>query len=127
MYLILKNNKSIWFNIYHLIYRAADWNLGTPDWTGRMRLVVNKGECMMKLEDKITGELFAQSPIDKYPGVAIEAVTDSSRYFVVRIRDEGGETIYFYCHLYLNKLIRKLYILIKVSHLKFQVEPLSSD
>ena len=81
----------------------------------------------MKLEDKITGELFAQSPIDKYPGVAIEAVTDSSRYFVVRIRDEGGETIYFYCHLYLNKLIRKLYILIKVSHLKFQVEPLSSD
>ncbi|XP_050722961.1 NECAP-like protein CG9132 isoform X2 [Eriocheir sinensis] len=70
-------------------YRAADWNLGAPDWTGRMRLVNRSDGCVIKLEDKVTGELFAKCPIDKYPGVALEAVTDSSRYFVLRIQDEG--------------------------------------
>ncbi|XP_045606070.1 NECAP-like protein CG9132 [Procambarus clarkii] len=75
-------------------YRAADWNLGTPDWTGRMRLVNKKNECIVKLEDKTTGELFAKCPIDKYPGVAIESVTDSSRYFVLRIQDEGGRAAF---------------------------------
>lgn len=44
----------------------------------------------MKLEDKTSGELFAKCPIDKYPGLALEAVTDSSRYFVVRIQDDNG-------------------------------------
>ena len=76
-----------------VIVRAADWNLGTPDWTGRMRLVSRGKECIMKLEDKITGQIFAKCPIDKYPGLEIEAVTDSSRYFVVRILDDGGEQL----------------------------------
>lgn len=38
-----------------------------------------------------TGELFAKAPIDKYPGIALEAVTDSSRYFVLRIEDDNGK------------------------------------
>ncbi|CAK1582046.1 unnamed protein product [Parnassius mnemosyne] len=75
-------------------YRAADWNLQEPQWTGRMRLVAKGDELIMKLEDKATGELFAKCPIDKYPGVALEAVTDSSRYFVVRIQDDNGRTAY---------------------------------
>lgn len=37
------------------------------------------------------GELFAQAPIDQYPGIAVETVTDSSRYFVIRIQDGTGE------------------------------------
>jgi hypothetical protein len=44
----------------------------------------------LKLEDKNTGELFAKCPIDQYPGIAIESVTDSSRYFVLRIQDDNG-------------------------------------
>ncbi|XP_075969418.1 NECAP-like protein CG9132 [Anticarsia gemmatalis] len=75
-------------------YRAADWNLQEPQWTGRMRLVAKGEELIMKLEDKTSGELFAKCPIDKYPGVALEAVTDSSRYFVVRIQDDNGRTAY---------------------------------
>ncbi|CAG5012601.1 unnamed protein product [Parnassius apollo] len=75
-------------------YRAADWNLQEPQWTGRMRLVAKGDELIMKLEDKASGELFAKCPIDKYPGVALEAVTDSSRYFVVRIQDDNGRTAY---------------------------------
>ncbi|KAM3963527.1 NECAP-like protein CG9132 isoform 2-T2 [Aphomia sociella] len=70
-------------------YRAADWNLQEPQWTGRMRLVAKGEELIMKLEDKTSGELFAKCPIDKYPGLALEAVTDSSRYFVVRIQDDN--------------------------------------
>ncbi|KAA0202140.1 hypothetical protein HAZT_HAZT011973 [Hyalella azteca] len=68
--------------------------MGTPDWTGRMRLVSRGKECIMKLEDKVSGQMFAKCVVDKYPGGAIEAVTDSSRYFVVRILDEQGRSAY---------------------------------
>lgn len=70
--------------------RAADWNLAEPTWTGRMRLVAKGNEVAIKLEDKNTGELFAKCPVDTYPGIAIEAVNDSSRYFVLRVQDDSG-------------------------------------
>ncbi|XP_045474214.1 NECAP-like protein CG9132 [Harmonia axyridis] len=75
-------------------YRAADWNLAEPSWTGRMRLVSQGDQCSIKLEDKNSGELFAKCPIENYPGVAIEAVSDSSRYFVLRIQDDNGRTAF---------------------------------
>nr|CAG4652254.1 EOG090X0G5X [Triops cancriformis] len=75
-------------------YRAADWNLAAPDWTGRLRIVAKGDECTLKLEDKISGELFAKCPIDQYPGTAIEAVSDSSRYFVIRIQDDSGRSAF---------------------------------
>ena len=34
--------------------------------------------------------MFAKAPVDKYPGIAVEAVMDSSRYFVLRIEDDNG-------------------------------------
>lgn len=70
-------------------YRAADWKLDQPDWTGRLRCLDKGGKCELKLEDKSSGQLFAACPIDSYPGVAVEAVTDSSRYFVICIQDSG--------------------------------------
>lgn len=76
------------------VCRAADWNLAVPDWTGRMRLVSKGAECILKLEDKISGELFAKCPVDQYPGIAIEAVSDSSRYFVIRIQDDSGRAAF---------------------------------
>jgi len=72
-------------------HKAADWNLNEPEWTGRMRLVAKGNECVLKLEDKTKGELFAQCPIEKYPSIAIEPVADSSRYFVLRIQDDNGK------------------------------------
>ncbi|KAF5292614.1 hypothetical protein FQA39_LY13947 [Lamprigera yunnana] len=71
-------------------YKAADWNLAQPSWTGRMRLVAKGNDLAIKLEDKNNGELFARCPIDAYPGVALEAVSDSSRYFVIRVQDDNG-------------------------------------
>jgi len=70
-------------------YRAADWNLSSPDWTGRMRVMQQTKSVTLKLEDKGNGELFAACPIDTYPGPAVEPVSDSSRYFVIRITDSG--------------------------------------
>lgn len=55
-----------------------------------MRLISKGNELAIKLEDKNSGELFAKCPIDAYPGVAVEAVSDSSRYFVLRIMDDNG-------------------------------------
>lgn len=75
--------------IFH-VRRASDWNLQEPQWVGRMRLVAKGKDCILKLEDKMSGELFAQCPIDVYPGPAVEAVADSSRYFVLRIQDDNG-------------------------------------
>ncbi|CAH0554835.1 unnamed protein product [Brassicogethes aeneus] len=75
-------------------YRAADWNLSEPAWTGRMRLISKGNECAIKLEDKSSGELYAKCPIETYPGIAIEAVNDSSRYFVLRVQDDNGRTAF---------------------------------
>lgn len=75
-------------------YRAADWKLDEPDWTGRMRIVALGKDLFIKLEDKNSGELFAQCPVETYPSVAVEAVIDSSRYFVLRIKDDGGRSAF---------------------------------
>jgi len=64
-----------------------------------MRIVSVGDTCVLKLEDRNNGELFAKCPIDQYPGVALESVSDSSRYFVVRIQDENGIYIFFFFDL----------------------------
>jgi len=56
-----------------------------------MRLVAKGTAVNLKLEDKTSGVLYANCPIDTYPGVAIEAVSDSSRYFVIRVQDDNGK------------------------------------
>uniref|UniRef100_A0AAR2IT35 Adaptin ear-binding coat-associated protein 1 n=1 Tax=Pygocentrus nattereri TaxID=42514 RepID=A0AAR2IT35_PYGNA len=73
-------------------YRAADWKLDAPDWTGRMRITAKGKVAYIKLEDKVSGELFAQAPVQEYPGIAVETVNDSSRYFVLRIQDDNGSS-----------------------------------
>ncbi|XP_028922404.1 adaptin ear-binding coat-associated protein 2 [Ornithorhynchus anatinus] len=71
-------------------YRAAEWQLDQPAWSGRLRITSKGQMAYIKLEDKTSGELFAQAPIDQFPGTAVENVTDSSRYFVIRIEDGSG-------------------------------------
>ncbi|XP_013811672.1 adaptin ear-binding coat-associated protein 1 [Apteryx mantelli] len=75
-------------------YRASDWKLDHPDWTGRLRVTSKGKTAYIKLEDKVSGELFAQAPVDQYPGIAVETVTDSSRYFVIRIQNGTGRSAF---------------------------------
>ncbi|XP_072334769.1 adaptin ear-binding coat-associated protein 1-like [Scyliorhinus torazame] len=71
-------------------HRAADWKLDEPDWSGRLRVTTKGDTAYVKLEDRVTGELFAEAPVESYPSVTIESVTDSSRYFVLCIQDGSG-------------------------------------
>ena len=56
-------------------------------WTGRLRIAAVNDDCWIKLEDANTSQLFAVSRYD-LEGTAVEAVTDSSRYFVLRLEDQ---------------------------------------
>uniref|UniRef100_H9GNB5 NECAP PHear domain-containing protein n=1 Tax=Anolis carolinensis TaxID=28377 RepID=H9GNB5_ANOCA len=38
----------------------------------------------------VAGELFAVAPVEEFPSPAVEGVSDSSRYFVIRIEDGNG-------------------------------------
>ncbi|XP_041078425.1 adaptin ear-binding coat-associated protein 1-like isoform X1 [Polyodon spathula] len=75
-------------------YRASDWKLEQPDWTGRLRITARGKVAYIKLEDKASGELFAQAPVSEFPGINVETVSDSSRYFVIRIQDGNGRSAF---------------------------------
>ena len=76
------------------IFRASDWNLATPDWTGRLRVVAKKEKVFIHLEDKLSGDLFGTCPVETYPGVEVQAVNDSSRYFVLKLVGDGGRAAF---------------------------------
>ncbi|XP_042334300.1 adaptin ear-binding coat-associated protein 2 isoform X2 [Sceloporus undulatus] len=71
-------------------YRAAEWHLEQPAWSGRMRVTAKGSLAFVKLEDRRSGELFAQAPLEQFPSAALEGVQDSSRYFVLRVEDGDG-------------------------------------
>lgn len=59
-----------------------------------MKLVAKGDKCILKAEDKTSGQLFAKCPVDGYPGPAVEPVSDSSRYFVIRVQDDNGRSAF---------------------------------
>ncbi|KAF9958965.1 Adaptin ear-binding coat-associated protein 2 [Mortierella alpina] len=70
-------------------HRAQDWgDVDEPLWRGRLRIIAQGKKCFIRLEDGQTGELFAVCPYEENKG-CVESVTDSSRYFVVKIEDQG--------------------------------------
>lgn len=71
-------------------YRAAEWQLDQPSWSGRLRITSRGNMAYIKLEDRNSGELFAQAPVEQFPGIAVESVADSSRYFVICVEDGNG-------------------------------------
>lgn len=69
-----------------------------------MATVVQKPEARFGINFVCAGELFAQAPVSQYPGSVVEPVTDSSRYFVIRIEDGNGKAhlANIYCQICLN-------------------------
>lgn len=61
-------------------------------WKGRLRILETSSSttstCSIRLEDKDSGELFAECPYD-ITGTSVEPVLDSSRYFVLRVESEA--------------------------------------
>jgi len=68
-------------------HKAADWDLQNPMWTGRCVATSIGDKCKVKLEDPNSGELFATCDVT---GSSVEPVTDSSRYYVIKIEDGSG-------------------------------------
>ncbi|KAI5481620.1 adaptin ear-binding coat-associated protein 2 [Pseudohyphozyma bogoriensis] len=84
-------------------YRAANWgDMGEPLWKGRLRVVEQGSDipskAFVRLEDPNSGELFALTPYvpsKSNTNGGVEAVLDSSRYFVLTVVDqESGARAY---------------------------------
>eukprot|EP00897_Mesotaenium_endlicherianum_P010877 jgi/Mesen1/9818/ME000007S09874 len=72
-------------------WKCAEWLVADKIWTGRLRVISHKERCEIRLEDSSTGELFATCPVALGKREAsVETVTDSSRYFVLKIDDGKG-------------------------------------
>ncbi|KAJ0054501.1 hypothetical protein Pint_02400 [Pistacia integerrima] len=72
-------------------YRADEWNVNKWAWEGTLKVVSKGEECIIKLEDKSTGELYARAFLRDGELHPVEPVIDSSRYFVLRIEENIGE------------------------------------
>eukprot|EP01113_Clastostelium_recurvatum_P018567 TRINITY_DN2188_c0_g1_i3.p1 TRINITY_DN2188_c0_g1~~TRINITY_DN2188_c0_g1_i3.p1 ORF type:complete len:286 (-),score=81.49 TRINITY_DN2188_c0_g1_i3:123-980(-) len=68
-------------------YKAQDWDASKFIWSGRLVITAKGDRCTIKLEDINTNDVFATCPVDP---TAVEPVTDSSRYFVLKISDGSG-------------------------------------
>lgn len=60
---------------------------------GRQKNKTKISPALFGVNYPLAGELFAQAPVSEYPGCVVEAVTDSSRYFVIRIEDGNGKIL----------------------------------
>ncbi|KAL8147848.1 hypothetical protein AgCh_005245 [Apium graveolens] len=71
-------------------YRADEWDINKWAWDGVLKVVSKGEECIIRLEDKTTGELYARAFLRDGEPHPVEAVIDSSRYFVLRIEETIG-------------------------------------
>jgi hypothetical protein len=69
-------------------YKAEEWE-GHNIWSGQCKVVSTDEQCFIRLVDD-AGKLFAECPISNDPNApkSIENVTDSSRYYVIRVENK---------------------------------------
>ncbi|KAL0300363.1 UNVERIFIED_CONTAM: hypothetical protein Sangu_3124200 [Sesamum angustifolium] len=60
-------------------YRADEWNVNKWAWEGTLKVVSKGEECIIRLEDKKTGELYARAFLREGEPHPVEPVIDSSR------------------------------------------------
>lgn len=71
-------------------YRADEWDVNKWNWEGTLKVVSKGEECIIRLEDKTTGELYARAFLRNGEPHPVEPVIDSSRYFVLRVEENIG-------------------------------------
>ncbi|XP_020105547.1 uncharacterized protein At1g03900 isoform X1 [Ananas comosus] len=71
-------------------YRADEWNVNKWTWEGALKVVSKGEECIIRLEDNKTGELYARAFLREGEPHPVEPVIDSSRYFVLRVEENIG-------------------------------------
>ncbi|GAB2285418.1 hypothetical protein Dimus_019870 [Dionaea muscipula] len=70
--------------------RADEWDVNKWAWEGALKVVSKAEECIIRLEDKSTGELYARAFLREGEPHPVEPVIDSSRYFVLRVEENIG-------------------------------------
>lgn len=70
--------------------KATDWGLSNPAFKGRLRIIAQNHQCSINIEDATEGKLFAKGIITEWPSTTIEPVSDSSRYFILKITSPDG-------------------------------------
>ena len=72
-------------------YRADEWNVDKWLKAVKVKIIARGDHAQILLLDQETEELFASVPvpIDQPLSTAVEPVIDSSRYYVVKVVDEG--------------------------------------
>ncbi|THU50642.1 hypothetical protein C4D60_Mb06t22430 [Musa balbisiana] len=60
-------------------YRADEWNVNKWAWEGVLKVVSKGKECIIRLEDKTSGELYARAFLREGEPHPVEPVIDSSR------------------------------------------------
>ncbi|MEW5303251.1 MAG: hypothetical protein WDW36_005959 [Sanguina aurantia] len=69
-------------------YRSGSWLTGDKIFSGRLRVVGLGDVCQIQMEDASSGDLFAMCPVPYGKrNLCVEACSDSSRYFVLRVED----------------------------------------
>ncbi|KAG1346447.1 hypothetical protein COCNU_06G002760 [Cocos nucifera] len=63
-----------------LFFRADEWNVNKWNWEGALKVISKGEECIVRLEDKTTGELYARAFLREGEPHPVEPVIDSSRY-----------------------------------------------
>ena len=76
-------------------HRAEDWGLGNPQLTGRADLVAKGSTLEVRVFKDEGGAPAATCPVRCGPGsppvdAVVDAVVDSSRYFVLRVENAQG-------------------------------------
>lgn len=69
-------------------HKAADWK--DQVWVGKLEVVIRGSQVVIKLVGE-DGKIFAVAPVRKDGPPAVEKVSDSSRYFVLRIENDKGQ------------------------------------
>jgi hypothetical protein len=68
-------------------FLCQEWE-GEHVFTGRCRVVEESTRVWIRLEDRVSGELFAESPLDESEP---QHAVDSSRYFVLLVKDRDTQ------------------------------------
>jgi len=74
-------------------YQASNWKEADFIWKGRLRIIEQGDKCEIRLEDPVKGDLFATCPVEEDSSKSVERVTDSSRYYVLRV-SSGSKTAF---------------------------------
>ncbi|KAK9286032.1 hypothetical protein L1049_025235 [Liquidambar formosana] len=76
-------------------YRADEWNVNKWAWEGMLKVISKGEECIIRLEDKSTGELYARAFLRNGEPHPVEPVIDSSRLIPFALKPKSTFMNYY--------------------------------